>query len=103
MLKFFRFFPTPNYGKCGGSSRDCSKKKPRDWMDKAFEMHDVHLNENDKIEDPKRRKIADDLTDRILGDKLKKGNPKLLGWWGKCYRLMAMAVFYRKVKNEKQK
>ena len=76
---------TPGYGKCGGANRDCSIKKPRDWMDLAFEQHDNDLHDATAI----GRRLAD----MKLGKALRAGDPKKLSWYGRMYLFGAKFVF----------
>lgn len=82
----FRYLPHFGYGKCGGRNRDCSTRKPRDWMDRAFETHDKELQESENLFDTK-------LADKKLGKTLRKGDSNQLGFYGKLYRLFAMIIF----------
>ena len=93
MFNWFRWIPHPKYGKCGGRSRDCSEKPPRDWMDLAFENHDENLYIASFCEDEENRRFLEKQADKKLGIDLRKGNPKELKLWGRIYRRMAMIIF----------
>ena len=93
MWNWIRHIPSPNYGKCGGASRDCSTSKPRDWMDLAFEEHDEDLKVANEIKKEPIRELAIKGADRKLAKALRKGNPKKLKLWGKIYLFGAKIVF----------
>ncbi len=93
MWNWIRRLPSPTYGKCGGASKDCSLKKPRDWMDLAFEQHDKDLNLASKETTKGLKKLARKGADRKLGKKLRSGNKKKLGLWGRVYLFGAKFVF----------
>lgn len=86
MFNWFRKIPHFGYGKCGGAKRDCSPAKPKDWMDLAFKDHD------DELEKAKNQEEID-TADNKLGRKLRKGDPKKLGVYGKIYRFLSMIIF----------
>ena len=91
MQPWVRKLPHFTYGKCGGGRKDCaiSDANPIDWMDRAFRAHDKQLWRA-------RTQKGIDQADRRLARKLRKGDPKKLGWYGKIYRLGAMMVFRNK-------
>ena len=93
MWDWVRRIPTFNYGKCGGAKRDCSKSKPRDWLDLAFEEHDEDLYLAEKEVKKSLRKIIQKSADRKLAKVLRKGDSIKLKLWGKIYRWMAMIIF----------
>ena len=93
MFNWIRSLPHFGYGKCGGKNRDCSISNPRDWMDLAFEEHDINLEEAEKFQTEVMRKAARKHSDKILGKALREGDPKKLKLYGKFYRLCAMLIF----------
>jgi len=93
MWNWLRRIPTPTYGKCGGASKDCSTRPVRDWMDKAFEKHDKDLDIASKETTEKLKELARKGADRRLGKKLRSGNKKKLGLWGRIYLFGAKLVF----------
>lgn len=93
MWDWVRHIPTFNYGKCGGAKRDCSKSKPRDWLDLAFEEHDENLRLAKKEVKKSLRKLVEKGADRKLAKILRKGDPKKLKLWGKIYLFGAKIVF----------
>lgn len=92
IAEWFRKFPTPTYGKCGGAAKSCAPKKPKDEMDELFEQHDMNLYLADQL--PKEeRKIARKEADKILYEGLKKLDTSKISLYGKLYRQVAMVVF----------
>lgn len=83
----------PGYGKCGGYSKDCSPNKPVDQMDELFQEHDYSLWLANQVQDKKERELARDEADKLLGEGLRKVDPKKLSWKGRIYRRFAMIIF----------
>ncbi len=89
MWKWVRYIPTPGYKNYGGMRNKCDKDQcplPIDWMDKAFRLHDIALKKA-------RTQLGRIQADKRLGVKLRKGNPKKLGLWGKIYLFGAKIIF----------
>lgn len=93
LADWFRKFPTPTYGKCGGAKKDCSPKRPKDEMDELFEQHDMNLYAADQLTTHFEQKAARKEADKILYEGLKKVNSKKLSLYGRFYRQIAMVVF----------
>jgi hypothetical protein len=97
MKAWVRAIPTPGYGNYGGAKRRCKAAEahtcpiPIDWMDTAFMMHDIRLNESNSEED-------DEKADRKLGEALRAGNPRKLKHkvYGRLFRRSAMLFFKEK-------
>lgn len=93
IFELLRKIPTPQYGKCGGASRDCAPIIPIDWMDVAFAKHDNDLYKTNKIVDDELRMRARKLADKNLFLSLKSGDSKELKLWGRIYRRLSMVIF----------
>lgn len=92
-LDWFRWIPTPKYGKCGGAEKDCSPSKPVDEMDLLFDEHDDNLYLANQLVSYYERKSARREADRILGKGLRKLDAKKLSLYGRVYRRFAMLIF----------
>lgn len=91
-IEWFRWFPTPGYGKCGGAEKDCSTRPPLDEMDILFLEHDQNLYQADQLEEPQRSEARKE-SDKLLHDGLTALDPKNLSFYGRLYRFFAILVF----------
>ena len=92
--EWLRHIPTPQYGKCGGASADCSDRPPQDKMDLLFEKHDKDLEYANGAEDPENKKRLRKLADRDLAIGLRKNlRPYRRPVYGEVYNFFAKLIF----------
>lgn len=92
MFEWLRWFPHPGYGKCGGRTRDCSLKAPKDKLDEAFLEHDESLRLASLEPDAAKREEMREKADKALAKRL-RGDLGRLSLRGRVYRFLAKMAF----------